>query len=100
MDYDELILNIYELARYTNDAEAENQLIELGYSIKKYGINRTTNSESTISEDGIHEIFLVKRLDEISEIVPELAAKLIINEMRSELISIGVDGYVRSFWNY
>ena len=100
MNYDELILKIYDLERYTNNAEAENQLIELGYSIKQYGISATTNSDHTISEDSVHVDYLLKHLDEISEIVPEQIAKLKINEMRSELMSMDVNQYVRQFWNY
>lgn len=100
MNNDELIIKIYDLERYTNDVEAENQLIKLGYSIKKYGISGTTNSDTIISEESIHVDYLFMRLDEISEIVPEPVAKLKINEMRSEIISKGIDGYVRSFWNY
>lgn len=75
-------------------------MIELGYPIKKYDIGGTTNSENTISEASVHVDFILKRLDEISEIIPEQAARLKIYVMRSELMYIGVDRYVSQFWNY
>lgn len=96
MDYDELVFQLYQVARESQDVVFEDQMVDLGWSVKKNGIR----GDGDDPEDDIHFKDLIHRLEAIADQAKDPMDKLKVDNMRNELIAEGVDGYLRKFWNY
>lgn len=97
MDYDELVFQIYQIARESENVVFEDQMVDLGWTVKKNGIRDVGDNPE---EEDFHFKDLIHRLEAIADQAKDPMDKLKVDNMRNELITEGVDGYVRKFWNY
>lgn len=96
MQYDELVFMLYQVARESDDLLFEERMVDLGWSVKKNGIR----DEGDDPEDEIHFKDLIHGLEVAADEAKKTSDQVKAYDLRNELISKGVDGYVRQFWNY
>lgn len=96
MDYDELIYMLYQTARESSDEEFQSRMFDLGWSVKKNGIRE----EGDDPEDEIYFGDLIRGLEIAADQAKDKSDRIKVEEMKNDLITKGIDGYVRQFWNY
>ena len=96
MQYDELVFILYQIARESDDVLFEEQMVDLGWSVKKNGVQ----TENDNIEAGFQFKDLVHRLEVISDKAKNTRDKMRVEDLRNELEEIGVEDYVKKFRIY
>lgn len=96
MEYDELVFKLYEIARESDDPIIEEQMTELGWSVKKNGIY----DEDSNTSDGIYFKDLINQLQKIADQAKVVRDQVKLEDFKDELVAEGLKGYVKKYWNY
>lgn len=87
MQYDELVFILYQIARESDDLLFDEQMIDLGWSVKKNGIQ----TENDNIEEGLRFKDLIHRLEVIADRAKNVRDKVKVEDLKNELVTTGIE---------